>query len=228
MSEETQVIAPETKEVPLDQVTDMREYKKARAEGKDTVTQVVDKPAEEVKEAKEEPKEDKPKHKGGWQARIDRLIKQQAALEQAKAEIEKKAADLEARLNGTKEEKPKSANGEPQRENFETDQEYVKALVKYERQQERIAEDQAAAEATRKDALKRYNHRMIELQAQNEENVELMKQDIAIPAIIERPIMEEMENGADVALYLAKNPDFCEKLVEASPSKAIAMVWNIS
>lgn len=224
--EETAVQAPETTEIPLDQVTDMREFKKARAEGKDSVTVEVEKPAEETKE---EVKEEKPKHKGGWQARIDRLIKQTSALEQEKADLAKKVADYEAKTV-TKTEQPK--DGEPVRKDFADDAAYWRALVRWEAAQviETKAKDQMDKQAKEEKtaADRAYNEKMIELQASNEEYVELMKQDIKIPAAIESPIKYEMENGPAVALYLAQHPELCEKMVAAPPSKAIAMAWDVS
>ena len=85
MAEETEV---QTQEVPLEE-SSMTEYKKARSDGKDTATRetvIEEKPALEEKE--------KPKAKGGFQARIDRLIKQQASTEERAAAAEKRAAEL--------------------------------------------------------------------------------------------------------------------------------------
>ena len=53
---------------------------------------------------------------------------------------------------------------------------------------------------------------MIALQAENEEFKELMQQSINIPAAIEGPITLEMENGPEVAIFLAQNPDVCKEL----------------
>jgi hypothetical protein len=66
------------------------------------------------------------------------------------------------------------------------------------------------------------------LQAENEEYKELMSQSISVPAAIEGPITLEMENGPEVAIFLAQNPDICKELTEMSASRAIAEVWKIS
>jgi hypothetical protein len=232
MPEETAVQTPETKEIPLDQVTDMREYKKARTEGKSTVTQEVEKPAEEAKSESEEPKEEKPKHKGGWQARIDRLIKQQAALEAQLAEERKEKEELRSKANTAVPKTEQAQDGEPARENYDSDASYWRAVVRWEAKQELKAERESEAkqqQATEKaEADKAYNAKMIELQATNEEYVELMKQDIKVPVAIEFPVKYEMENGPEVAIYLAQHPELCEKMVAAPPSKAIAMAWDVS
>ncbi len=231
MPEETVVQTPETKEVPLDQVTDMREYKKARSEGKSTVTQEVEKEESPKGADASEPestKEEKPKHKGGWQARIDRLIKQQAALEEQLAAERKEKEELRSKAVP----KTELQDGEPARENYDSDASYWRAVVRWEAKQELKAEREAEAkqhQATEKaEADKAYNAKMIELQASNEEYVELMKQDIKVPSAIEIPVKYEMDNGPEVAIYLAQHPELCEKMVAAPPSKAIAMAWDVS
>lgn len=228
MSEE-QVVAPETTEIPLDQITDMREYKKARTEGKESVTKVAEPVTEEVTE---EAKEEKPKHKGGWQARIDRLIKQTAALEEQLATERKEKEELRSKGGPAVPKTEQVQDGEPVRDNFTDDATYWRALVRWEAKQELKAEREAEAkhkEQTEKaEADKAYNSKMIELQAKNEEYVELMKQDIKVPTAIEIPVKYEMPNGPEVAIYLAQHPELCEKMVDAPPSKAIAMAWDVS
>lgn len=222
MADET--VTVETQEVPLDQAS-QAEFKKARAEGKETATR-------ETVVAEKPPVEEKPKIKGGFQARIDRLIKQQAALEEAKTAAEKRAAELEAKLNGNGVPKTEQSDGEPKRESFETEAEYIRALTRWEVKQEikadREASEKQAAEAQVKEARDRYNARMIALQAENEEFKELMSQNITIPKAIEAPITLEMENGPEVAIFLAQNPEVCQELIEMPPSRAIAEVWKIS
>lgn len=222
MSEETELI--ETKEVPLDQAT-QPEYKKARADGKETATRET--VVETEKGASE--KEDKPKIKGGFQARIDRLIKQQATLEEQKTAAEKRALDAEAKLNGT--DKLKETD-EPQREKFESESDYIRALTRWEVKQEMKAaaenEQKRAYENKVKEARSRYNVRMIALQEANPEIKEIMNQAISVPTVIEGPITEEMDNGEEVAVFLAQNPEICKELLEMSASRAIAAVWRIS
>lgn len=221
MSENEVVI--ETQEVPLEE-SSMSEFKKARADGKETATR------ETVKEEKVESDEkDKPKVKGGFQARIDRLIKQQAALEEKNAAAEKRATELEAKLNGNGKQKE---SDEPKRESFESEADYIRALTRWEVKQEMKAESEKqqrdAIEAQFQEARSRYNSRMIALQEETPEYKELMKQAINVPTSIEGPVTLEMENGPEVVIFLAQNPEICEELTKMSPSRAIAEVWNIS
>lgn len=222
MSEEA-VVTTETQEVPLEEST-MQEYKAARKEGKEVATRDA--------VAEDKPAEEKPRGvKGGFQARIDRLIKQTAALEEAKNASDKKAADLEAKLNGKGEAAP-AGEGEPKRDDFTNDADYNRALMRWEVRQEfkaeREAEAKAAVEATANEARGRYNQKMIALQAEDDEIKELFKQDLKIPSSILEPITLEMENGAEVSVFLAQNPELCSELLEMSPSRAIAEVWKIS
>lgn len=222
MENET-VVTTEEQEVPLGE-SSMQEYKAARKEGKEVATR------EAV--AEEKPVEDKPRGvKGGFQARIDRLIKQTAALEEAKNASDKKAAELEAKLNGKGEVKA-AGEGEPKREEFQNDVDYNRALMRWEVRQEfkteREAEAKAAVEAKANEARGRYNQKMIALQAEDEEIKELFQQDLKIPSSILEPITLEMDNGAQVSVFLAQNPQLCSELMEMTPSRAIAEVWKIS
>ena len=220
---ENEVIV-ETQEVPLTE-SSMAEYKKARADGKEVATRetVTEKPAEQA---------EKPRVRGGFQAKIDRLVRQTAALEEAKAAIEKRALEAEAKLNGNGVLKTEQTDGEPKRESFQTDAEYVRALTRWEVKQEikaeRQAEQQQAAEAEIKEARDRYNKRMIALQSENEEYRELMEQDVLIPKSIIDPILYEMENGPEVAIFLAQNAEIREELNQMPSSKAIKEAWVIS
>lgn len=222
MSEEA-VVTTEEQEVPLGE-SSMQEYKAARKEGKEVATR------EAV--AEEKPVEEKSKVRGGFQAKIDRLVKSQAALEEAKTAAEKRAQEAEAKLNGKGDEKTVANDGEPKRDDFQTEAEYIRALTRWEVKQEikaeREAEETAKVEASNNAARGRYNQRMIALQADNEDYKELMSQNLKIPTAIYGPITLEMDNGPEVAIFLAQNPELCQELLEMTPSRAVAEVWMIS
>lgn len=212
----------ETSEVPLE-TSSMSEFKKARADGKETATR------EAIIEKEKPATEEKTRVRGGFQAKIDRLIKAQATLEEQKTAAEKRAQEAEAKLNG--EDKSKESD-EPKRDAFQTEAEYIRALTRWEVKQEMKAESEKQKreiiEYQIKEARGRYNARMIVLQAEDEEIKELMKQDIKVPTSIEGPVTLEMENGADVVVFLAQNPEICEELTKMLPSRAVAEVWRIS
>ncbi len=224
MAEETEV---QTQEVPLEE-SSMAEYKKARTDGKETATR------ETIVEEKTAPEEkEKPKAKGGFQARIDRLIKQQASTEERASAAEKRAAELEAKLsgNGTARTEP-AVEGEPQRDQFQTDAEYFRALTRWEVKQElkaeRESEEKEAVAAQTKEAVSNYNKKAIEAQSRYEDWKETMSQDITIPQIVGDAIIHSLKNGPDVAYFLGKNPEICEEMLSVHPLEAVAMAVKIS
>lgn len=224
MAEETQAV--ETQEIPLDQAT-QAEFKKARAEGKDVVTREAVPPEENPAG------EEKPKVRGGFQAKIDRLIKQQASTEERAVAAERKAAELEAKLNGNGAEKKETkADAEPVRENFQTEAEFIRALTRWEVKQEmkaeREAEEKEAQAAAAKEAISSYNKKAIEAQAAHEDWNEVFKQDINIPVIVGDAIVHTIKNGPEVAYFLGKNPEICEEMCAVHPLEAVAMAVKIS
>ena len=238
MAEET--VTGETQEVPIGEAN-MAEYKKARAEGKEVVEREAAPPAEELEATEGDKGEDgkpKPKtQKSGVQARIDRLVKQQALAEERATAAEKRAAEAEAKLTapkeGTVQKTEQAPEGEPQRENFQTEAEYVRALTRWEVKQElkaeREAEDRAAAAADAREAVSAYNRKAIEAQAQHDDWNEVFKQDINIPTIVGDAIIHTIKNGPEVAYYLGKHPEICQEMINVGhPLEAVTMAIKIS
>ena len=220
--------------VSIDSVP-MAEFKKARAAGESVVpsTSTTIKEPEE-KELKEESTEEttdeqKPKVvKGGFQKRIDRLIKHTATLEEENTKLKEQLAKG-TKDEGKTEEGAPAANGEPDRAKYATDVDYMRALVRWEFKQEQEQEQLKAQQEQQKELTTSYNRRAIEAQARHEDWQEVVaKNEEPIPSVVGKAIFEEMENGPEVAYHLGKNPDICKELMEATPSKAIAMAWKIS
>lgn len=213
-------MAEEVKEVSIDTLP-LAEYQKARAEGKTTVEQKAEPVIEEVVE---EPKdEEAPKVKGGFQKRIDRLVKHNAALEEQIEQFRKAAPKAE--------EPAVKADGEPQRQEFGSEIEYVKALTRWEVKQEikrdKEAEIRSAEESRQKDIIKTYNERVSEAQGRYDDWKEVVTQDVEIPQGVGLAIMR-MSNGPDVAYYLGSNEDVREELMQLDPLEAIGRAWDIS
>lgn len=227
MSEET----PVTQEVSIGTV-DMKAFKAARAEGKETVAQPVEKPAiVEPEDPAEEVKgeEEKPKGKGGFQKRIDRLIKQTATLEE---QLETTKKELAARAPTKAEEKTAPVDGEPQRESFASENEYIRALTRWEVKQEmkaeREAEEKQAIVAQQKESIASYNKRAIEASSRYDDWQEVMAQDTSLPSIVGDAIVHTIKNGPDVAYYLGKHPEVCQEMLGVHPLEAVAMAVKIS
>lgn len=233
MPEETQVV--ETNEIPIGEAS-MADYKKARAEGKETVPQkaaasvtVEEPPEKTIEETKTE--DEKPKGKGGFQKRIDRLIKHSATLEE---QLAKAMRELEAR-SATKPAEVKEApkvDGEPQREDFATEVEYVRALTRWEVKQElkaeREAEEAEARKEAEKEAVSAYNRAAIEAQSRYGDWKDVMSQDTPLPSIVGDAIIHTIKNGPDVAYYLGKHPEVCQEMLDVHPLEAVAMAVKIS
>lgn len=206
----------EVKEISIGDL-DSKDFKEARKNG----VEVVPRP-----EAKVEEHEEKPKAKGGFQARIDRLIKQNATLsEQLEAEKARKAA-------GTEKEVVPEPKGRPQKADFVgKEDEYIEALVDWTSDQ-KIAkakqdEARAAEAAQQKETFDAYNRRVAEAKSVHEDFTEVVGQDLTIPVGVQLAVVE-MENGPEVAYFLGSNPELCEELMKMSSFKAIAEVWKIS
>lgn len=226
----------------------MKEYKEARSKGVLTV------PAKAVNDGKpvhddgneeddaevsaheengaEDSKsaDERPKGKGGFQRRIDALIKKQTALEERATTAERRAAELESKQPKT-EVKP-AGSDEPTREQFQTDEQYIKALARWEVKQEMKAEKEAEVKAVEeariKSVYKSYNEKLSQSRAEHEDFDEVVgSSDIVVPRDVILAI-PEMDNGPEVAYFLGKNPDVCEELMGMSPIKAIGAVWVIS
>jgi hypothetical protein len=214
----------EVKETPIEELS-QEEYKAARVKGVTT----IEKPVEKKDEADEQRQEDeKPKPKGGFQKRIDRLIRQNAALEeQLAAERQRKAAEA----GGKQQEQRVEGDPEPKRDAFQDDPSYYRALAKWEVRQEMKAEKEreqrelaAAEEKSRNDA---YNKRVSEAKAKHDDWLEVVNQPIIVPnAVVEA--IKEMDNGPEVAYFLGNHPEVCEELMEMSQSRASGMIWRIS
>jgi hypothetical protein len=224
VSEETVV---EVKEVPIDTATNMQDYKKARAEGKSTVEQKVAPEVEESKPEEDKSEVEKPKAKGGFQKRIDNLVKHNATLEN---ELEQ----LRTAAKGAPKEEVKTApvvEGEPQRDKFNSESDYVRALTRWEVKQEikKQAEADAKAdfEANEHKIVTTYNERVSEAKSRYEDWNDVVSQEVNIPSAVGRTILL-MKNGPDVAYYLGSNAEAREELLSLDPLEAVGRAWEIS
>lgn len=225
-----------TKQVAVDTLP-MAEFKKARAEGKT----VIEQPAEPVEETKvegeteqeqksEEQKteEQKSKSRGGFQKRIDRLVKHNSKLEE---ELETLRAAKE-KTNGKEPEKAApAAEGEPQRDKFASDAEYNKAMIKWgvsEVLRERAEADaKRDFEAREAEILKTYNARVAEAKSRYEDWSDVVNQEVDIPIAVGRAILL-MPNGPDVAYHVGQNAELREELLGLDPIEAVGRAWEIS
>lgn len=216
-------MAEEVAELSIDTLS-MPEYNKAREAGELTVK------APEVEEKDPvEDKDDKPKAKGGFQKRIDRLVKHNAALEEKLAKLE--AAKPEPKAT----EAPK-VEGEPKLEDFKTHEEWVKATARWEARQELKAEREAIQRSKDEEATKSnfdaHNIRVSEARARYDDfdeitNVTLPWKEMGDAAKAFQVALLEDENSAEIMYYFGKHPEELEQLADKSAvgiTKAIARI----
>lgn len=204
----------------------MADYKVAR--NQTAVAEPEKEETEKTEVVEQEPKKDEKKVSGGWQKRIDRLTKHNATLAE---QLEAARRDLESTKSKKEEVKAAPAEGEPKREDFASDAEWVKAQARWEVRQElkaeKAAEEKRQEDARLKDIFDAYNKRLSEARALHEDFDEVIDQDVQIPTAVQMAIFE-MENGPEVVYFLGQHPDVCEDLMQMSQFQAIGKVWRIS
>ena len=209
------------------------------AEGSKTETEESDADAEskDDAEATEDPQKDKPKKKSGAQRRKERA-------ERAEAEAERARTDLEywkqQALKGAGEPKveteaktPKVENaGEPDPDDFQTHAEYVKAVVRWDREQaDKATKEQDAKsklEADQRDLAKSYSERVKSFAEQTEDYWELMEavDDVPLSPAVEQLLLSS-ENGPQISYELAKNRAEFERIVKLAPLAAARELGKI-
>jgi len=208
---------------------DLATYKQAQ---KAPAPEAEEKPVVESESTTEKPK---PKGKGGFQARIDRFIKLTSTLETQLAQEKKAREAAEARLNGKAPEaetKQVASDGEPQREAFDSDAEYFKAVGRWSARQEMAEVEKEKgrkkAEEDNRAVNKAHNERVIETRVRVPDWDEVINAaDFDIPKSI-GPAILRMANGPDVMYHLAKNPDLVQEMMEMDDVVAIGKVWEIA
>lgn len=224
MAEETVIGTEQT-------IAEYKASREAAAKSAEVVEETPEIEETEDTDAEEQPKgEDKPKPRGGFQKKIDRLIKQVASTNEELAAERRKTAELEAK-NGKQPEKVATSQGEPDRNDFANDIEYVKALAKWEVRQEMKLEAERevreAAEDKQRTFVKNYNEKVVEAKATHEDWDEVVNQDLDIPGTVGLAILR-MPNGPEVAYQLGKNPELAEELMQMDELEAIGKIWELS
>lgn len=176
-------------------------------------------------ESKEQPK----KSKGGFQRRIDELTSLRKLAEkerdEARAELDRSRA---ASKTEPKREEPEAQTElkEPDSDDFPDHKDYVKALVKWERQEEKrqeIEDTSRKSERTRREEnVKRFNDSTKEVSERHDDysNAMGVLEAIEIPRSVVALIYES-EDNAELAYQLGKNPEDLKRIAQLSPAQAI-------
>lgn len=190
-------------------------------------TKTEEKPAEEVsteklgeqteeKEEETDGAEAQPKKKGGFQKRIDKLTRE-------KSELEARVARLEAGAPKKEEGGEVTADAAPDPLFFETQAEYIAALVKYTLAQAKKTdlEDSKKEVAQKAEEVKvvTWQDRVAAAHETHPDLAELLEEDLPVsPAVNE--ILIESEIGGELLYYLAANPKECARISHLGPLAA--------
>lgn len=169
------------------------------------------------------------------QKRIDKAVK-------AQREAERKAADLEQRLqaqDSTPAKKEVAATqpaetGKPQIEKFQTYEEYTEALTDWkldQREAKRAQADAAKVQQTAFDAkVSAYKDRETALRAKHADYDEKID-GVVIPDTPARAkfheTLLESEAGPDLAYFLASNPEEIKRIASLSPNRAVVELGKL-
>ena len=187
----------------------------AETETKDSSEGTAEPETTEKPEPESDPQEtetegqDKPKRKGGFQRKIERLD----------AENQELRSRLEAIERGKPESKP--VEGKPQVGNFDTYEEFEEALIDWKvEQREAAAKAKAAEEKAKEETRTRVEAWEAKLNASRkvhddyDEVIESV--DVPLSAALQALIVES-EHGAELAYRLAHKPEEIERLSKLSP-----------
>lgn len=194
-----------------------------------------DKEDEESDESEDLDEVEKPKKKGGFQRRIDKLNARYSA---AQAEIEHWKAMALKGAGEPKQEKPEHKavpqlnEGKPDPEHFETHAEYVEALTDWKLEQREKAKSLEAEKAkvlTEQEKLTQsYIERLntFKKTAEDYEDVVSEVDDIPLSQAIQTSIIES-EVGPQITYELAKNRKELERIASLNPLAAAREIGKI-
>lgn len=220
--------APEAKASEQNESTESdTEETEAKDESEDTE-------GDEPEESKEAAK-DKPKKKGGFQRRIDKLNARYAAAQQESDHwkaLALKNKDAGETKGESVEKKPATAEGKPNPDSFETHVEYVEALTDWKTEQKFKEREQRAEksklESEQEKFLKSHTERVKSFAEKTEDFADVLSEvdDIPVSPTIQELIITS-ENGPELMYELAKNRDEYARICKLSPLAAARELGKI-
>lgn len=174
---------------------------------------------ESATEEQQEPQDDKPKPKGGFEKRIDRLTKHNSQLEQEKEYWRQEA--LRTKSPATETKTAPTAEGKPSENDFSTHAEFLEALTDWKVDQRfKTTEASKVAEQVQTQAQKAqqdFKGRQEAFRAATPDFDEVLADaDIQVSNSVISEIVES-ESGPQLQYYLAKNPDEAARLSKLAP-----------
>jgi hypothetical protein len=183
-----------------------------------------------------EPDEDEqaaeqPRRKGGFQRRIDKLVREKRELEARLAALEQRLAGGEHKppageaADGTKQTPAASdhADGKPRPEDFDTYEAYTEALTDWKLEQR---ERQRAQQEAERRVFDSWMARIEAARREHPDFDEVVDSDVPVSEAMQRAILES-DQGAEVAYWLGKHPEEAARIAKLSPIAAIREIGRI-
>lgn len=194
------------------------------------------KPVETPAPQQQDPEEHLKKARGGFQRRIDELVRER---EQERAE-KQRLLDIMSRQQPQQERQQpsaKGAEGPPKLDDFDDYEKYLSAKFRYEAKQEyaeqKRLDEETATKAQRERTVQEQHQKLVEKQSALRKMTEAAEKkypdfydkvfnqpNLPITPIIGEAIIES-DVGQDVAYYLGTHPAEAERLSKLSPTAAL-------
>lgn len=221
--------APSAKE-PKEQKEPSSESETEETEAKEASGSEDESESHDDSDESKDSEEDKPKKKGGFQRRIDKLNAKHAAAQQEveywkSQALKDKAASEPKEASKVESKSPSNSDDEPDPEHFESHKEYVKAVTKWTINQDKKA-TQAEAERSKllseqEKMVKSYQERVKSFSEKASDFQEVIESvdDIKTSVTVQQIILNS-DNGPELAYELAKNPDELKRISALPPLEA--------
>lgn len=175
---------------------------------------------------------DKPRKKGGFQRRIDKL---NSRISDKDKEVEYWKAQALKDANAEKKVEVESkviSEGKPIADNFDTHAEYVEALTDWKTEQKFKEREQNAEKVNlqneRQKIVAAYNERAKSFSEKNEDYFDVIESVDDIPlSVTVQEILLTSENSAELTYELAKNRDELARICKLSPLAAAREIGRI-
>jgi hypothetical protein len=190
----------------------------------------------EITELDEEPEEEteQPKKKGGFQKRIDKLVREKNTLEARLTELERSLADKAGKPSGEDAKPPEPKPGEkakPTPDGYQTYEEYVEDLTDWkveQRETARQAEDERrAAEEAETELAKGFKTRIADAEKKYGDFKEVAAAEDLMLSPAMQQVIRESPAGLDVAYYLGQHREEADAIFEMTPLDAIRALGRI-
>ena len=178
---------------------------------------------------------DKPKKKGGFQKRIDKLNARISAIQQEADIWKQQALKTQAAPDATQSKvdlAPKTNDGKPDPSRFDSHAEYVEALTDWKTEQkfkEREAkQEQSKLQAAHSEKLKSHQERVKAFSEKTKDFQEAISEvdDVRLSPVVS-DILITSENGPELMYELAKNRDEYERINKMTPIMAARELGKI-